>query len=816
MSLIRNVSLVKEASQPHIYFVCGGVKMWIPSPAEFNAMGFDWKKVQVVPDGALYSYLSRPFVALPATKPSAVFFDVADRWSIGIGGIRIKWSANTKDSRGIVQHAGHRARNVMLAGWCDTPIVNIGLPGVDLTKGNTEGVEDIWYNIRLDPDFLQRMYGFNGLSQAVDGLYLQGEPPFTAAPIPFEDRSEVDGSTRGVTFNSFMLPGGDEILHCELNAWHTKDTNYWYNDVPPLNTPRPSTKNYLGRGPAPSGWLPYTYSNQYGTYTDNWFPYNPLNPDGGQEPLSAGDYVVLKGALWQDWPHGHTPWPDAGFALQAGYLEIHPVDWIVRVESPIPGSHRSAVPIPICTEPSSSDTSIDSSRAHYPQENKFYPAFNWVDRPHLKVREVEELIDGRFTDMDTVWKHFALNMRSHVEVQVGVKHTGATQRHGRFKTAYLVTWEVPGPAVCSSNPDATRLDIFARGSDDAIYYKWYEGNPWKPTPWHCLFGTFHSDPAAVAVSPAVIYVFARGTDEAIWFTRLDLTSSGFSAANWQSMGGEFTSGPAACTLAPNQVFVFARGRDKALWYTRFNGQSWENWKSHGGVLTSDPAALAMNNLVIAFARGTDEALYYTSLDVQNWRRLEGFWASAPAVCSPDPANNVMDLFARGSDNAMWHRRFDGQDWQPWRSLGGVLASDPAAVNMGGSCVFARGTDERLWFSWLTATQTGPWQGLEVDLPPSPPPPPPPAPELVVGVIPYPVPLDTRVRVTVTATDRRTGAPATGDVKIDGIMVAATNTPFNYTFRMHKVRDSGGGWDVLPPMGIVSAPGYPDADIDFGF
>jgi hypothetical protein len=788
--------------------------MWIPDPAEFNSMGFDWNKIQVVPGGALDSYLSRPFVALPATKPSAVFFDVQDKWSLGI-----RWSGNTKSSRGIVQHAGHQARNVMVAGWCSDPIPNIGLPGLDMTKeGTTEGLEDVWYNVHLDPDFLQRIYGPNGLSHALNGLYLQGTPPFTATPIPFEDRSEVDGSSRGVTFNSFMLPYGDPILHCELNAWHTKDTNYWYYDGP-WGVGRPSTKNYLGRGRAPASWFPYVFSKEHRTYSDNWFPYDPYNPEGGNEPLNAGDYVVLKGVLWQDGEHGYTPWADV-FPLQAGFLEIHPVDWIVRVNSPIPGSYRTAHYVPVITNNSSTDHQLDWPVTIHPHENKFYPAFNHVDRPHLKVREVEELIDGRFTDMDTVWKHFALNMRNHVEVQVGVKHTGATNRHGRFKATYLVTWEVPGPAVCSSNPDLTRLDIFARGSDDAIYYKWYEGNPWTATPWQSLFGTFHSDPAAVAVSPTVIYVFARGTDEAIWFNRLDLTSSGFSMANWQSMGGEFTSSPAACALAPNQVFVFARGRDKALWYTRFNGSSWENWKSHGGVLTSDPAALAMNNLVMAFARGTDEAIYYTSLDVQTWRRLEGFWTSAPAVCSPDPANNVMDLFARGSDNAMWHRRFDGQDWQPWRSLGGVLVSDPAAVNMGGSHVFARGTDEKLWFSWLTATQTGPWQQLAVDLPPSPPPPPLPVRELVVSVIPYPVPRNTQVQVTVNATDRTAGGLVAGEVWIDGIQVATTNTPFNHEFpRTRRVFDPDTKtWinEGYEPVGRVRAVGYPDADIDFGF
>lgn len=68
-------------------------------------------------------------------------------------------------------------------------------------------------------------------------------------------------------------------------------------------------------------------------------------------------------------------------------------------------------------------------------------------------------------------------------------------------------------------------------------------------------------------------------------------------------------------------------------------------------------------------------------------------------------------------------------------------------------------------------------------------------------------------------DIGSGAPVAGDVEIDGHVVGATNTPFTYTFRLKRirVRDPDGGWtiELVAPIAIVSAAGYPDAPHDLG-
>src|SRR5262249_56052520 len=68
-----------------------------------------------------------------------------------------------------------------------------------------------------------------------------------------------------------------------------------------------------------------------------------------------------------------------------------------------------------------------------------------------------------------------------------------------------------GPAVCSWS--SGRLDVFVRGTDNALWHKWFS-NGWSG--WESLGGVLTSDPAAVSWGPNRIDVFVRGTDNALW------------------------------------------------------------------------------------------------------------------------------------------------------------------------------------------------------------------------------------------------------------------------------------------------------------
>jgi peptidoglycan hydrolase-like protein with peptidoglycan-binding domain len=68
-----------------------------------------------------------------------------------------------------------------------------------------------------------------------------------------------------------------------------------------------------------------------------------------------------------------------------------------------------------------------------------------------------------------------------------------------------------GPGVSSWS--AGRLDCFVRGTDNALWHKWFSGG-WSG--WESLGGVLTSDPAAVSWGASRIDVFARGTDNALW------------------------------------------------------------------------------------------------------------------------------------------------------------------------------------------------------------------------------------------------------------------------------------------------------------
>jgi hypothetical protein len=90
--------------------------------------------------------------------------------------------------------------------------------------------------------------------------------------------------------------------------------------------------------------------------------------------------------------------------------------------------------------------------------------------------------------------------------------------------------------------------------------------------------------------------------------------------------------------------------------------------------------------------------------------------------------------------------------------------------------------------------------------------------LQVGVTPNPVPLNKAVTITVNANDVSTGSSVAGQVKIDGKVTANTNAPFSHTFKSkrRRISDDPPEWEITYPIGIIVAPGYPDAPIDFDF
>ena len=77
------------------------------------------------------------------------------------------------------------------------------------------------------------------------------------------------------------------------------------------------------------------------------------------------------------------------------------------------------------------------------------------------------------------------------------------------------------------------------------------------------------------------------------------------------------TGPSACILGLTNtnanLYLFAKGSDGALWYTNMSlvgeGKTWARWASLGGQLTSSPTVAMQKYCIELWVRGTNGYIY---------------------------------------------------------------------------------------------------------------------------------------------------------------------------------------------------------------
>jgi acylphosphatase len=270
--------------------------------------------------------------------------------------------------------------------------------------------------------------------------------------------------------------------------------------------------------------------------------------------------------------------------------------------------------------------------------------------------------------------------------------------------------------LVASNLDG-RLEVFARGNDNALWHIWQlvPNGGWSG--WASLGGGIVGRPAVGRNADGRLEVFVRGTDNALHHMWQVAPNSGWS--KWQSLGGGLTGAPAVARNADGRLEVFVRGTDIALhhmWQVAPNG-GWSSWQGLGAILKSDPVVERnADGRLEVFVRGTDNALHHTWQVAPNsgwsgWAGLGGGLAGAPVVGSNEDGG--LEVFVRATDNALHHmwQVAPNSGWSNWQGLGGVLTSDPAVSrNADGRLeVFARGPDTALKHMWQVAPNSG-WSG----------------------------------------------------------------------------------------------------------
>lgn len=231
---------------------------------------------------------------------------------------------------------------------------------------------------------------------------------------------------------------------------------------------------------------------------------------------------------------------------------------------------------------------------------------------------------------------------------------------------------VGDPTISSQGPGL--LNVFARGSDNALWHNWYSGGGWSG--WQSLGGGLTSGPASVSWGPNRIDVVARGGDNAVWHWAWN--GSGWSV---ESLGGSIESAPEISSQGPGQLDVFVRGGDNALWHKWYSGGSWSGWQSLGGSMAGGPGAVSWGpNRIDVVARGSDNGVWHWAWNGFGWSlgSLGGSVASDPDISSLGPG--YLDVFAKGWDNALWNDSYGGV-WGGWHVVGdGPLISGPGAVS----------------------------------------------------------------------------------------------------------------------------------------
>ncbi|MEZ4453541.1 MAG: RICIN domain-containing protein [Nannocystaceae bacterium] len=256
------------------------------------------------------------------------------------------------------------------------------------------------------------------------------------------------------------------------------------------------------------------------------------------------------------------------------------------------------------------------------------------------------------------------------------------------------------PSIASWGPG--RLDVCARGRDEAVWQMWSDGT-WRS--WTSMGGRIPADVTVLAPTPNRLDLFVRGMDGAVWQRWWD----GAKWNGWASLGGVILGGVGALGPVPGRWDLFVRGTEYALYQkTYVNG--WSGFGRLGGQITSTPVPLYVDGRWYVFVRGSDGALWVCWYGgAWNWQKLDVVFQGEPTATSCGPG--CIDVFVRGGDSSLINRAFRGGQWRAPVALGGVITTDPAAISSapGRVDVVVRGTDNALWGRRLEGESWQPWR-----------------------------------------------------------------------------------------------------------
>jgi glucose/arabinose dehydrogenase len=185
---------------------------------------------------------------------------------------------------------------------------------------------------------------------------------------------------------------------------------------------------------------------------------------------------------------------------------------------------------------------------------------------------------------------------------------------GRLFLAQPGTTGTPRTVLATGLQGTTDLEFFPAAGGYSLFFTTYAnggelhrllGAPTPPDRWDGPGGAIKDAPAVASGSAGRLDVFARGTDNQLWHK---WWVNGWS--HWEPLGGVLASGPAAVASSGGRLDVIVKGQDNQLWHRWYQG-AWSAWEPLGGTTNDAPAIASWSaGRLDVFARGTDNHLWH--------------------------------------------------------------------------------------------------------------------------------------------------------------------------------------------------------------
>jgi hypothetical protein len=258
------------------------------------------------------------------------------------------------------------------------------------------------------------------------------------------------------------------------------------------------------------------------------------------------------------------------------------------------------------------------------------------------------------------------------------------------------------------------LEVFARGSDNALWHKWQTAEGWSD--WHSLGGNLRGGPTVAVHAGGGLEVFSVASDGALWHIWQE--AGGWS--QWHSLGGRLIGSPTVAVNHDKRLEVFAQSPDHKLWHIWQlpSYRQWSDWTPMNVAVVGNPAVgrdTAESGLRL-FVRGPDRTVQYSH---QVSPSVSERWSSFTRLTGPATTDvsvaisqdGRMELFFADDAGAMrhvWQLRLATHEWSSPGNFGGILGERPAAIkNRDGRLeIFHIGRDGRVHNAWQTRPNNG--------------------------------------------------------------------------------------------------------------